>query len=274
MARMISIEEKFALIVGNYADYEAALLDLTPTPPLKMTFSYSWAHDGRILVNRRLANLLTATRMYVDQVDRDVKAVCGNEAAAIDTKAARSKEYDSRFGYRLMEALRNHVQHHDLPVGSMSWEIKRVHGEDGGAPRVRQSTVAKLDVLRLESNKDFKPTILAELRLRGRFVAITPLVREYVDGLAAAHGVVREKTGPHIEVAESILTETIEEAQSAWGTVVGLCVAVEADAEEWTDMEDIFPELAERRRELADRTRDLQALSRLNSRRLERRRRR
>ena len=55
---MISIEEKFALVVDNYAEHERTLLDLTLSRMLDVDFGYSTVHDGRHLVNRRLANLM------------------------------------------------------------------------------------------------------------------------------------------------------------------------------------------------------------------------
>src|SRR5947208_13497242 len=63
----LAIEEKFEILVENYSEYERTLLDLTLGKMIRMNFdAVSFAAD-RQLINRRIANLLMAARLYIDQ---------------------------------------------------------------------------------------------------------------------------------------------------------------------------------------------------------------
>jgi hypothetical protein len=67
-----SIEEKLAIVAGNYAEYESELLDGAMRQVLRSDFSSRGRHQGRLAITRRLVNLLSAARMYVDQVKSDL----------------------------------------------------------------------------------------------------------------------------------------------------------------------------------------------------------
>src|SRR5688572_25943733 len=57
---MLDLEENFAIVVDNYAEYEQTLLDLSMSKMLRFDFGWSSMRDDVQSINRRLANLLAA----------------------------------------------------------------------------------------------------------------------------------------------------------------------------------------------------------------------
>lgn len=110
----MAIEEKYELIISNYLELEKDSLSISSSNMLRRSYNYSDFFDVRSTFNRRIVNLLTSTKLYLDQIYQHVK-VCNLDLANI-IKQKTNKEYDSVFEYRFMEALRNHVQHHGLAV--------------------------------------------------------------------------------------------------------------------------------------------------------------
>ena len=115
--RVLSIEDKFDLVLANYTDFERELLDLALYQMVHFGVSWSSGHSDIYKVNRRLANLLSAARLYTDQIKHDAAALDSSETSLAQLLSKKfSDQYDARLGYRVMEALRNYAQHRSLPV--------------------------------------------------------------------------------------------------------------------------------------------------------------
>jgi hypothetical protein len=101
-------------------------------------------------INRSLPNLLTITRIYTDPVKHDMGTLSALPKEPILN--CFGQEYDSYFEYRLMEALRNHVQHHGMPITELSYPqswVDRgswVHRGGKSMAAMRYSITARLDV--------------------------------------------------------------------------------------------------------------------------------
>lgn len=128
----VGIEEKFNLLLENYAEFERALLDLTLRRMIFADFDWSTFQDDFLTVNRHMANLLSSARSYTDQVDHELIELFGSDSDRVTAvRRSRASEYDSRVGYRAMEAIRNYLQHRSFPVHQMSFPGERdvVQGE-------------------------------------------------------------------------------------------------------------------------------------------------
>ncbi len=186
---ILSIEEKFDALLENYSEYERELLGLS-LDYMVHSGGLTWTSmvSDVFRINRRLANLLTMTRLYTDHVKHDISSL---STIAPEVSGFFSREYDASFEYRLMEALRNHVQHHGMPISGasypQSWEDR------GGQPRaaMRTSITPFLDVDQLRENPKFKPSVLAELNERVDPPPLSILVRKYVEGFSRIHDAVR-----------------------------------------------------------------------------------
>jgi hypothetical protein len=202
LVAMIGIEQKFDLVFENYADYERELLELSLHQALRRDLDWPGFQDDIAAVSRRLANLLSAARLYLDQVNHDLRATFGPTSDLPQVvKAKASEQYDARFGYRVMETLRNVMQHRSMPVHALSYPSESIeHG-------LQFRAVPSIDVLRLK-DAEVKPAVFAELEARGETVALTPLVREYVEGLGNIHEALRNLAARQVALWDSVLAST------------------------------------------------------------------
>ena len=153
----LGFEEKFQLVVDNYIEWETELLKQAQTSILWQTNNKFEALQHRLTLARKLTNVLTGFRLYVDQTDHALSKIFGgnsNELQAI--KQFKNKLYDTCFGYRFLEALRNHVQHCDLPIEVITFNSKLVDREK--MPQVQFSVIPQASLEALSENGNFKKT--------------------------------------------------------------------------------------------------------------------
>ena len=120
-----ALEESYDLLLENYRELEVAVLTEAVHQMTAMRHEYSDFFDLRTLLNRRVVNVLAAARKYLDQYLQQLK-VAGlekDEVALVKSKA--SAAYDNTFGYRFMEALRNHALHNGLAAHKVSVGFRR-----------------------------------------------------------------------------------------------------------------------------------------------------
>lgn len=197
----LSIEEKFDFVIENYLELEMTLLE-SALRYLAMDSGDPHRSDKeRGLFNRRLANLLTATKTYAEQAKKHIASVLPESVAGVT--AGFSRQYDGRLGYRVMEALRNYVQHYDFPVWLVQYPAHMVERSSGHA--VAFAVNPCLRPADLRRDPDFKKTVLKELEALGEKVDLKPLVRDYVEGLWVVHSHIRSLLFPHTPEWELIL---------------------------------------------------------------------
>lgn len=197
------IEEKFDLLIENYLELERTLLECALGYLAAPLLDNHRADTDRAVFNRRLVNLLSSARTYADQVrDKHVPRILPDASAAA-VKAAFSKEYDDRLGYRAMDALRNHALHFDAPVHLVNYPSKRVERQSDVVLAFNINPCLRTEDLR--RNPKFKRPVLKELESRGESVDLKPLVRQYVEGLWAVHVQIRDVVAPLIREWEATL---------------------------------------------------------------------
>ena len=105
---LVGIEEKFEMLSQNYLEYEQALITLALDYMISRNPEYRTMHDARSQINRRLANLLTIARLYIDQIKHDVSRLFGRDALENTIICESfSEQYDRLMGYRILESIRN-----------------------------------------------------------------------------------------------------------------------------------------------------------------------
>ena len=127
-----------------------------------------------------------------------------------------------------MEALRNYMQHRSLPIKKVSypssWE------EIGSERMLRCSAEIYLDVVELREDPKFKANVLTELEGRGEELEITPLVRQYIEGIGCAHEELRSATKQDVEVWAKTLSDLVNRAKGPLnGKLIGLGIAAEEE---------------------------------------------
>jgi hypothetical protein len=249
-----TLEEIYDLVLGNFHELELNALQAAVSEMTQWRESYEDYFEIRAALNRRTLNLLSATRLYLDQYPQWLAEV------QVDPEPVRKLSnhfYDSRFEYRFMEALRNHVQHvglavHGVEYGSR-WLPKEAHDrlEFSVSPYTSRSS--------LEADKGFKARVLAECPDK---VPVIPAARVYVEAISTMHHDVRKVVAPRAADARALVQGAIDKHhQSAGERLPGLS-ALATDSGAIREEVHLFLEWDDVRLKLVSKNRPLKALSR------------
>ncbi len=201
------VEEKFRLLLANYEEFEQEILRRTNH---HMIFSETGRRgEGRYEMSRKLVNLLTMSRIYVDQVKHSV----GDNESVEFTNVAKcfQEQYDRHLGYRTMETLLNFIQRRGLPVQCIIYGGVSSNSETGDS--VKHICNPYLLTKSLYAEGDFDAKVLSELEgiadRRGQ-VDLKSLVRAYLVGIAAIHRCLREVMCTGTKAAEAAINDVCE----------------------------------------------------------------
>ena len=70
---LLGVEEKFDAFLQNYVDYERELMSLALGHAVFRSWDWSTLTGDLQLINRRLANVLTSARAYIDSIEHDLE---------------------------------------------------------------------------------------------------------------------------------------------------------------------------------------------------------
>jgi hypothetical protein len=255
VVRALAIEEKLDLVLDNFIEYEGDFLQLALRSAVFEEYDWSDFRAAVQRVNRRLVNLLTTCRLYLDQTPHELASL-NDPALGAAFKRQAGVEYDSRLGYRVMEALRNYVQHRDLPVGGLSYHSAWVPEQTREWRRhIVQATIA-IDTLKDDTN--FKQNILREIEAEGEKLNLKQLVREYISGLGSVHSTLRGHLAPRVKAWDERLLGTLREYQGTTNASLEIGVEVLATNDEGDAVEEIqvFTGPIDRRRALERKNRN------------------
>ena len=261
----VGIEEKIDLVLENYAELERSLIDMALEHSIFPGKINALLDGGTHLVNRRIANFLTTARLYLDQLAHDLSKIHGKASDTYKNfKKSTNVEYDSVLGYRVMEELRNHVQHRSLPTHGISFPMTRDESTDPA--QLRFGVVPSVDVAELADDPDFKNAVLKQLAAcadKNGFCNLIPFIREYAESLGRIHEQVRSGARDELTAADALLQEYRAKAQEKFGGSSAGLVAVACDEQGLhKDREHMSDRPISRRRDLEKKNRHLDGLSR------------
>jgi hypothetical protein len=246
------VEEKFNLVLENYSEFELELLDNSVRNMLFQNLEWSSAINNLQSINRRIINLLTTCRLYMDQVFHNIHTMYGSESAQlIAFQAQSSNEYDSVFGYRVMEAMRNYVQHRGLPISQVDNKLKCVENSD--EERRKHTIKLIIDVATIAQDSKFKKNVLTELQAQGDLVEFTPLIRQYIESIGRIHLKIRELMRAKLLESENNLMEAInlyQESTNDRSHNFVHAVALSIDSSDRIESVEIFNDFIKRRKML------------------------
>jgi hypothetical protein len=253
LSSAFAIEEKYEILVTNFLALETQVLDIAVTNVVRNMLTYSEFFETRSELNVRMVNLLTAARLYLDQLPQDI-ADClpSNDTVASLVKKKCSEEYDKYFEYRFMEALRNHVQHRGIPIHFVKHHSRWTSHDDHGRMEFTVDIVAQRRYL--EEDEKFKKSILEEV---SGDVDLTATCRCYIESLSAINQFARDLIADSVRDAR----QTIEDAHNRYSelyseSLVGLTASVLEDGQETStvplllDWDDVRLELQKRNSQL------------------------
>lgn len=208
-----AIEEKWEILIHNYLELEKQLLEQATINTVRPNLNHQNLFNDRMVLNACLVNLLTSTRLFLDQLAHDIcYCVPGDPDARNTLDLKRSHAYDECFEYRFMEALRNYTQHQSLPVHyfqpSSQW--KKIDTYENMEFTVNIFAQREL----LAEDKDFKKAVLAEMPEK---VDLTVAARRYVESISYVLNTARTLMVDSVILART----TIEDAQQKYADVHG-----------------------------------------------------
>lgn len=223
ISETLGIEEKYDLLLENYLAFSNGLLSLSTSLAVRPWTSWSESRGHVGVVHRHLLNLLSAGRLYLDQVRHHLSTMFGKESDEYEAFVDYTRSaYDERFGYRVLETLRNFVQHRGVPVGAAHdhWRSELANGT------VEKRTTVRVYILldALASDRKFKKAVLWELQeIDGRKVELGPLVQEWMQTMGDLHAQTREAVADFLPRWRSQIQDAVDEYKEYHGEdVVGL----------------------------------------------------
>ncbi|NLF41306.1 MAG: hypothetical protein GX587_01275 [Bacteroidales bacterium] len=223
LLEVLFLEEKFNLFIENYYEYETELLAIASRMMIYGNADYLLMRNELNLISRRIVNLLTTGRMYLDQSVQHVDHIYGKKATNYDiVKKSISIQYDQYLGYRVMEALRNYNQHYGFPIHNLNFSQKLV--EVDSSFHLLFKPIPSIDIQQLKGDGHFKNEVLLEIQdiYDNKLVDVRPLIREYVEGICNIQEKIREIAHNNITTWEQNLDDAIEKFQNQYGNEIGL----------------------------------------------------
>ena len=250
----LAIEEKFHFFLENYREFVEGLLVSALHHSIFSEHAWSEAMGHLNFANRRLLNLLTTAKLYLDQVCHDLSSIYGNTSHHVRSfRLLMNQEYEKHFAYRFLDALRNYSQHRGLPIHGGGY-ARELHESRELADWI-VSMELTVNSRELKGDGKFKASVLAELEQLGADVSIKPFVREYVCCLGRMHEKVRETMASDVAAWTSAIQGMRQRFRSkhAREELIGLYMSLQDDKGKQVDEVDMFDAYIGRREMLVKR---------------------
>ena len=151
------LEEKLDYVTENFYEYETEPLTIASRMMIFHDANYFSMNRERSLISRRIVNLLSAGgRMYLDQSIRQIENMYGADSKHNLNliKKEIALQYDQSLGYRVMEALRNYVQHCGFPIHNVQLSYERVGSDDDF--QLLHRVIPQISISELEADDKFQ----------------------------------------------------------------------------------------------------------------------
>ena len=254
----LAIEEKYEVLLVNYEDFEKEIVNASIESMLNRPRKYD---DFRCYIarfNKRLINLLTASRLYVDHIKQHVRDIVPNPSEGKDKVQGYCDERCNKYKeYRFMEALRNYVQHCGFPVHYITLP-SRVTDINGPERRLIYTIDLFSEKKRLQEDRKFKKGVLEKLDER---IDLKYAARQYVECLSEIQTCVREIVSKKLDGARSLLESYINSFEEKFDEkTIGLA-AIAFDDKKKIDEVPLLLDWDDIRIDLTDKNRVLTNLS-------------
>ena len=216
---ILLFEEKFAYIINNFYELETEALKVT-VPILSSYESVSTIVNDTHVFNRRIMNLLTTCRSYLDQIPSNLESISDIETNIKQQFEDKKKQYIKQsFTYYFFWQLRNYAQHRDIPLKGNKRKISKIDQKylstDIERRVVEHTLEFNIDVKELLIDPKFFGNVPCssfkqKLQESPKNLNIRPLIREYVSILAKIHEEFRQKLNIPFKQSENLIKEKIK----------------------------------------------------------------
>jgi hypothetical protein len=215
---------------------------------------YLLTSDERILISWRIANLLSAGKMYVDHIIHQMNKIYGKDSYKFGLiKKAIHYQYDDNVGYRVIDALRNDFQHRNIPIQGVTTSFSRTDNDNEHHQLIRM--IPRINLSALEDGKKFKQSVLLELKNieDDGSVDIRPHIRVYMECIGKIHEKVRKIIGLDLVKWEKVLDAAISKYHNKFGndsSSIEIAIVKINDDGHRESSKQIFKEFIDRRKSL------------------------
>ncbi|MGO8988548.1 MAG: hypothetical protein ACLQGU_10570 [bacterium] len=215
----LDIEHRYALLLDNFKELELELLRYALEHALHSRAKWTDFAEERLILDRRILNVLAASKAYTDQTCTTISRVYGRGSKEYKafTEAIKIME-TSDIEYIFGSGLRNYAQHQHMPVyiESVSFNVVR------RAPFQSACTVI--------------PRIKREVLLRGlrdknvtaKFKKVVSAMPDEIDLKPRIRGFVRSLSSLHLKMREATADAT-KTAVDVWKGIRNECKAFGCD---------------------------------------------
>ncbi|MEK4519299.1 hypothetical protein NSS64_28930 [Paenibacillus sp. FSL H8-0122] len=220
LVSMMKVEEKLNLLIENYSELEKDILNVSFNRMISPVYSTDWilSIGDFHLINRRIINFLTTSRLYLDQILHDVKELSDDPTFSSIVEKLKNTEYENVLGYRVLEALRNYVQHRGLPVHLLSFNKSKV----GDLSKHVINPFLKVSELRNDGK--FKASVLNELEKENEKADLKLYIRQYISSITKIHSAIRSYLSDNINKWDEEILSTYEEFDKEYGETESLAI--------------------------------------------------
>jgi len=254
----LEIEERFDILLGNYIEFEEDILKMALRHVVIRKQEPNDWNTQRREMNRRIANFLSSAILYRDHLKHHIRSIFGEGSPQeIGIEKEISFHYDSSFSYRLMEAIRNYVQHRGVAVPSISVMFQLTKLQPGA--QVACTVTPQMMKKYLLADPKFKASVQQEIEALPDTTDLKPQIREYMTRLNLLNNWVRSLLNDECSTWEKTIRNTIEEFKERYsltndidtlGLAIFKCEA-EAPSSDY-EKHDIFIDFIEYRKHLID----------------------
>jgi hypothetical protein len=241
---VLNIEATFDLLLENYAEFERDCLGLSHR--FLLFRQHGEPLGPKREINRRMANLLSSARLYVEQVPKDLDVIYGQYSRQGRHFTHSCIQQRASFAYRAMDALRNYAQHSGMPVHEAIYHFIRDNMDPGSPYHVGLDLF--VDVDRLALDPLFNQGVLKQLKRKANrygCVELTPWVSEYVERLCTVHESLRAQIAADVASWDQTIIGTLDRARGVFGEKLsGLAVVAEEQCDEGEYLDVQFADIA------------------------------
>jgi len=243
----VCIEEKYDIALNNYFELESELMTICIEKVSLGSYDYNVLFDVKTLINRRVINLLSSCRMYIDQCKAQLSSLANEfSLSRHDICLFFSESFEKYLGYKVMEGVRNFSQHFDLPVEKIQPSLKR--DESGGMLSCSIGIFSSVDYY--NSAHIINKKTIEEMQKIGKEIDLRQMIREYMAGLSDVHLKLRAGISEKVSHYDTVMGQAIERyaATRADKETLGLCAVITDENSHFVEHNFLLTEWTARRK--------------------------
>ena len=214
-----SFTENYLITLESYRKIEMSQHKLALDHRLMGFSPYKDSLNARVVLNSGLIGYLAAARFFLDWADKHLQIMVGKEGFENFNKF-KSDIYDNSSEYRFVEALRNYVQHKDVPKDITYHNFyEDTENIDKNDMVTTISFFADRD--KLKSDKKFKKSALKDMPSK---INIFQCIRTHMSGIWELHNLLVSDNSDKAEEARKIIEKHRNRFEKEFGgSLIGLC---------------------------------------------------